>query len=160
MSFNMKVKYFVNNIERPVITIGPNESAKAAIEKLVEHNIGALPVCDDNGTMLGIITERDLLKECSQRLSAIGRTKVKNIMTEEVAVGTGDDDINYIMNVMTQMRIRHLPIMEGLRLQGMISARDIVESQLEQTKAKVRYLHDYIELLTAILQETKSHIDE
>jgi CBS-domain-containing membrane protein len=149
----MKAKEFINREERPVITIGPDESARSAIEKLVEHNIGALPVCDAKGAMLGIITERDLLKECSQRLSAIGRTKVKNIMTEEVAVGTCDDDVNYIMSVMTQMKIRHLPIMKGLTLEGMVSARDIMESQLEQTKANVRYLREYIELLEAILQK-------
>ena len=152
----MKVKDFLNIEKRPIITIGPNASIKAAIKKLVEHNIGALPVCDNNGNMLGIVSERDLLRECSQRNSAISKTKVKEVMTKEVAVGTFDDDISYIIDIMTQMKIRHLPIMEGLRLKSMISARDIVESQLEESKAQIRYLSDYTELLTAILQHKKA----
>ena len=152
----MKVKDFLNIEKRPIITIGSNASIQAAIKKLVEHNIGALPVCDNNGNMLGIVSERDLLRECSQRNSAISKTKVKEVMTKEVAVGTVDDDISYIIDIMTKMKIRHLPIMKGLRLKSMISARDIVESQLEESKAQIRYLSDYTELLTAILQHKKA----
>ncbi len=74
-------------------------------------------------------------------------------MTTEVAIGTVDDDINYVMDIMTQMWIRHSPIIKDLRLAGMISARDVIENQLEESKAQIRYLKDYMELLTAILQE-------
>ncbi|MFC2032735.1 CBS domain-containing protein [Chloroflexota bacterium] len=129
---------------RTVITIGPNETVGATIQKLVENNIGALPVCDDKGTILGIVSERDLLKECSQRSRAIGTTKIRDVMTKDIAIGIPEDDLDYVISIMTQKGIRHLPIMVGPKLEGMISIRDIVETQLEESDAQIRYLRDYI----------------
>ncbi len=128
----------------PVITIEPNETVQAAIQKLVENNIGALPVCEAKGKILGIVSERDLLKECSQRCSAIGSTRVKDVMTKDVAIGIPEDDIDYVMSIMAQKGIRHLPIMVGPKLESMVSMRDIVETMLEESKAQVRLLSDYI----------------
>jgi len=139
-----KVKDFLRTKGRPVITIGPNETAITAIQKLVENNIGALPVCDVKGTVLGILAERDLLRECSQRSRAIGSTRVKDIMTKDVIIGVPEDDLDYVLDIMTQKGIRHLPIMVGPKLEGIISMRDIVEVQLEESKATVRLLSDYI----------------
>ncbi len=62
----MKVKDFLKIKGRSVVTIGPDETIHTAIQKLVENNIGALPVCDAKGTMVGIVSERDLLRECGQ----------------------------------------------------------------------------------------------
>ena len=140
----MKIKEFLKNKNRTVIWIGPEETASAAIRMLVDNNIGALPVCDSKGQMIGIISERDLLKVCSNISAATGDTKVKDIMTKEVAIGIPDDDVDYVMSIMTQKGIRHLPIMAGPKLEGIISARDIIEEQLEKSKAQVRYLSDYI----------------
>ena len=154
----MKVKEFLAVREHNVITVDSNATIYRVIHMLVENKIGALPVCDKNGIMEGIITERDLLKVCTQSGERISRIKVKNVMTKDVLIGLPEDDIDYVMNVMTQQRIRHLPIMDGLELVGMISARDIVESQLKQSKAEIRHLSDYLELLKVILQDT-SHTD-
>lgn len=140
----MKIKDLLKIKDRPIITIGPDETVHAAIQKLVKNNIGALPVCDAKGAMIGIVSERDLLKECSQRSGMIGNTKVKDVMTKDVAIGIHEDDIGYIMSIMTQKRIRHLPIMAGGKLEGMISIRDIIEVELEESKAQVRYLSDYM----------------
>ena len=101
----MKINEFQKIKGRPLITSGPNETVHTAIQKLVENNIGSLPVCGANGTLLGIVTERDLLKECAQRSMAIGSTKVKDIMTKEVAIGIPEDDMNYVMEVMIQKGI-------------------------------------------------------
>lgn len=140
----MKIKDLLKIKGRPIITIEPDETVHAAIQKLVKNNIGALPVCDAKGAMIGIVSERDLLKECSQRSGVIGNTKVKDVMTKDVAIGIHEDDIGYIMSIMTQKRIRHLPIMAGGKLEGMISIRDIIEVELEESKAQVRYLSDYM----------------
>ena len=148
----MKINEFQKVKGRLLITSGPNETVHATIQKLAENNIGALPVCDANGKLLGIVTERDLLKECAHRNTTIGSAKVKDIMTKEVAIGIPEDDISYVMEVMIQKGIRHLPVMSGTKLIGMISARDIVEHQLEESRAKVRYLSDYLTLVTAIMQ--------
>ncbi len=140
----MKIHELLKTKGRPVLTIGPNESVLTAIRKLVENNIGALPVCDAKGAVVGIVSERDLLKESSERSRALGGTKVKDVMTKDVAIGIPEDDLDYAMSVMTQKGIRHLPIMVGPKLEGIISIRDVVETELEESKAQVRYLSDYI----------------
>jgi len=140
----MKVKDLLKIKGYTVTTIGPNETTHAAIQKLVENNIGALPVCDTKGTMLGIVSERDLLRVCSQRSRAIDSIKVKDAMTKNIAIGIPEDDLDYVMHIMTQKGIRHLPIMDGPKLAGILSMRDIVEAQLEESKAQVRFLGDYI----------------
>ena len=139
-----KIKDLLKIKGRSVITVKPNEPVQAAIQKLVDNDIGALPVCDDKGAILGIVSERDLLKECSQGSRMIGSTKVKDVMTKDVVIGIPEDELDYVLNIMTQKRIRHLPIMVGAKLEGIISIRDIVEEQLAESKAQVRYLGDYI----------------
>ena len=140
----MKVKDLLIKKACPVVTIGPDDSFVTATQKLVENNIGALPVCDAKGTLVGIVSERDLLKECSQHFKGIGNTKVKDMMTREVAIGTPEDELNYVMNIMTQKGIRHLPILDGPRLEGIISMRDMVETQLSECETTVRFLNEYI----------------
>ena len=141
---SIRVMDFLKMKSHPVITIGPNETVEAAIQKLVDNNIGALPVCDTKGAVLGIVSERDLLKECLQRSKAIQDTTVKDVMTKDIIIGILEDDLDYVMNIMTIRGIRHLPIMVGPKLEGMVSMRDIVYVQLEQSRAAVRFLSDYI----------------
>lgn len=139
----MKIKDILKIKDRPTQTIGPDDTVQAATQKLAENNIGALPVCDTKGMLLGIVSERDLLKEYSQG-SRAGSTKIKDVMTKDVAIGIPEDELEYIMGMMTQRGIRHLPIMVGPKLGGIISMRDIVETQLEESKVEVRYLSNYI----------------
>lgn len=141
---SMKVKDLLRTKGCSVITTGPDETIITAIQKLVENNIGALPVCNAKGTILGIVSERDLLKECSLRSSKISNTKVKDVMTKDVAIGIPEDGLDYIMEIMTQKGIRHLPILDGPKLAGIMSMRDMIDAQLEETKATVRFLNDYI----------------
>jgi len=136
----MKIRDFLKIKARPVITIGPNDTLSSATQKLVENNIGALPVCDNQGMLVGIISERDLLKECSQHSGILGNTKVQDVMTKSVAVGTPEDDLDYATSVMKQKSIRHLPIVVDQKIAGIISIRDIVSFQLEETKAQIRYI--------------------
>jgi CBS domain-containing protein len=136
----MKISDFLKIRAHPVITIGPNDTLSSAAQKLVENNIGALPVCDNQDVLVGIISERDLLKECSQRSGTLGNTRVQDVMTKSVAVGTPKDDLDYATSVMKQKGIRHLPIVVDQKLAGIISIRDIVSFQLEETKAQIRYI--------------------
>ncbi|MDP3879539.1 MAG: CBS domain-containing protein [Dehalococcoidales bacterium] len=140
----MKVKELLDKKGRAVITIGQNETIEAAIQKLVGNSIGALPVCDTKDKILGIVSERDLLKECSKSSKKIDSTRVKDVMTRDVAIGLPEDELDYVRSIMTQKRIRHLPIMAGARLEGIISMRDIIETQLEESRAQVRFFNDYV----------------
>jgi CBS domain-containing protein len=78
-------------------------------------------VSDSTGELIGIISERDLLRQWSKSDIVPSRIKVKDIMTKEVTIGMLDDDIGSIMEIMTQKRIRHLPVVVGSKIEGMIS---------------------------------------
>ncbi len=146
----MKIKDFLRAQNRPIIAIGPDDSVQAAMQKLVEHNIGAVPVCDARGTLKGIVSERDLLRKCSQSADAVSRAKVKDVMTREVATVTPEDDLDHVMKTMTEKGIRHLPVVAGTKVEGMISSRDVLPKQLEQYKVEVGYLSALHEAARAI----------
>jgi CBS domain-containing protein len=135
----MKIMDFTQLRGKPVVTVGPDETVASALDKLVKNNIGALPVVNAAGGLAGIVSERDVLNECSRSSKTIDKTPVRNIMTAEVAVGNLRDDLDYAISVMQQKRIRHLPILSDNKLIGMISMRDIIDVQLSEVKAEVRY---------------------
>jgi len=126
---------------RAVVTVGPNEFVSAAIQKLAEHDRGALPVCNDKDELLGIITERDIVRKCFVRGVDFINKKIMDIMTKQVAIAIPDDDLDYAINAMKQERIRHIPIVDDKKVVGIISMRDILGFQYEETKAEIRYIH-------------------
>ena len=130
----------MNIKNRSVITIEPDETVPAAIKRLVENEIGAMPVCDSDGILLGIVSERDLLKECLTHSGAMGSIKVKDVMTKRVAIGHPDNDMEYAKSVMKQKWVRHLPITVDQKLYGIVSMRDLVDMQLEEVKAEIHYI--------------------
>jgi len=132
----LKIKDFKYRI---VVTVGPNDTISAAIQKLVEHDRGSLPVCNDKGELVGIITERDIVRKCFARSDAFANIKIQDIMSKQVAIGNPEDDLDYAISVMKQKRIRHLPIVDNQKVVGMISMRDLLGVQLEETKAEIRY---------------------
>ncbi|MFC1974752.1 CBS domain-containing protein, partial [Chloroflexota bacterium] len=125
--------------DRPLITIGPNGTVSAAIQKLVEHDRGSIPVCNENGELVGIITERDIVRKSFVRSDALANIKVEEVMTKEVAIGTSEDDLDYAVSVMKQKRIRHLPIVDSQKVVGMVSMRDLLDVQLNEAKTEIRY---------------------
>lgn len=135
----MKIKEFLKTKGNRLITINPDETIKAALKKLVDNNIGALPVCDTTGNLVGIISERDMLKECLNRSESIDTTKVQDVMIRSVAVATPDDNLNYATSVMKQKNVRHLPVVVDSKVNGMISMRDIVNSRLKEVEAEIHY---------------------
>ena len=124
-----------------LITVGPDELVSAAIQKLADHNKGALPVCNDKNELIGIITERDIVRKCFVGGVDFRNKKIMDIMTKQVAIATLDDDLDYAVNTMKKKGIRHLPITEDKRVVGIISMRDIVGFQYEETKAEIKYIH-------------------
>ena len=126
---------------KSLITVGPDELVSAAIQKLADNNKGALPVCNDKNELVGIITERDIVRKCFVGGVDFKNKKIMDIMTKQVAIATLDDDLDYAVNTMKKKGIRHLPIMEDKRVVGIISMRDIVGFQYEETKAEIKYIH-------------------
>ena len=129
---------------RSAVTVKPKETISATIQKMIEHDRGALPVCDDKGELVGIITERDIVRKCFTGNLDCARLKIQDVMSRKVAIGNLEDDLDYAISVMKQERIRHLPVVDNKKVIGMISMRDLLGVRLEESTDKVRYLTDYI----------------
>jgi len=140
----MKIKEIRRIKGREIVTVGPNDAITQAIDALFEHKIGALPVCGNDGKLVGIISERDILKGLHERGRDIIGTKVKDLMTTDVIVGLPEDELEETLSTMTEKGVRHLPVMVGPRVIGMLSIRDVIEERLTECHSQVRYLSDYI----------------
>lgn len=139
----MQVREILQSKGRDVVTIAPQADVAEAIRVLVEHNIGALVVLSD-GQIRGIITERDLLRAASEDLEHLRDARVADLMTRSVITGTSDADIRAVMHVMSERRIRHLPIVDAGRLAGMISIGDVINALRVHSESENRHLHAYI----------------
>ena len=126
-----------------VFTISPERTVMEAVDILVEHNIGALLVVE-NAHPAGIITERDVLRLSRRDPSLLSTLPVSEIMTRDLIIGHPDDEVEHTMAVLTEAHIRHLPLMVGDQIAGMISIGDLVKSQLQEGAVTIRYLRDYI----------------
>ena len=140
----MKIKDISRIKGREPVTIKPADSLFTAIQKMVNNQIGAMPVCDFKGKLEGILSERDILKWINKGNTNVKNTKVADVMTREVIVGDPEDDLNDTLKTMTIKGIRHLPVMTGTRVVGILSLRDVIEERLTECNTQVEYLHDYI----------------
>lgn len=129
---------------RTLVTVGQDESVSVAILNMAEHDRGSIPVHDEKGELVGIITERDIVRKCVAHSKDCSRLKVRDVMSKRVVIGTPEDDLNYAIGVMKQHRIRHLPIVKNKKVTGIISMRDLLGVQLEEYTAQARFLSDYI----------------
>ncbi|MFH1069949.1 MAG: CBS domain-containing protein [Candidatus Glassbacteria bacterium] len=129
-----------------VYTTYDDKTIAEALAVLVEHNIGSLIVNDHQHNIAGIITERDIMRVSHRLGGEFLKAKVRDAMTprEELIVGVTEDTLDYIMQVMTQNKIRHVPIIHGERLLGMLSIGDVVKARLDAIQTENHYLRDYL----------------
>lgn len=140
----MKIRDILRTKGTDVILTSPEETVLAAMRTLVRHNIGSV-VVEEEGEVRGILTERDVLRLGSRDPQLLSTTLVREAMTEELVVGLPDDDIHYAMAIMTENRIRHLPVVEEGRMRGIISIGDLVNACRQEAEVENRYLRDYIQ---------------
>ena len=126
-----------------VWSIAPNSIVFDAIQLMADKNVGALPVVD-NGKLVGMISERDYTRKVSLKGKSSKQTPVREIMTQEVVTVKIADSINECMRVMTDCRIRHLPVMEGERMIGLVSLGDLVKWVISAQAATIEALQKYI----------------
>lgn len=139
----MKIREILERKGHEVVTVGPDGTVLDAMRILVEHDIGSV-VVTEGGDVVGILTERDVLRLGARDPAALASTRVGEAMTEDLVVGTPGDDIGYCMEIMTRNRVRHLPVMEGGELRGIVSIGDVVNASRRDKEAENRYLKDYI----------------
>tara|TARA_B100000315_G_scaffold259977_1_gene318482 strand:- start:1644 stop:2078 length:435 start_codon:yes stop_codon:yes gene_type:complete len=113
----------------------PDETISKAATVMTTRNIGALPVIDQSGDLIGIISERDIVHGFSERRAALNDQKVSDLMTTDVITCHLDDEVNEIMAEMQKHNIRHVPVLDASRLFSIISSRDLMAAVLKETKA-------------------------
>ncbi|MFZ1058004.1 MAG: CBS domain-containing protein, partial [Candidatus Rokuibacteriota bacterium] len=125
------------------ITIRPEQTVRDALVLLAKHNIGALVVVNAAGMPVGIVSERDIVREAARNEQVFGRA-MSEIMTRDVITGVPEDDLASVANLMTEKRIRHLPVVTGGKLIGIISIGDVVKAQRDKYQGEAETLETQI----------------
>ncbi len=140
----MKVKDILAAKGNRVVTIEKNIKIIDAMAIFSANRIGSLLIVDKDNKIEGIIGARDVLMAVVNHPDNVKNMTVDMIMTTNLIIGTEDDHVDYILAVMTENRIRHIPIMQGKELRGMVSIGDVVKALLKEKDVENRYLKDYI----------------
>lgn len=139
----MKVRNILATKKGRIFTIGPDDPVRRAVALFVEHRIGALVVVDEAEHVVGIVSERDVIRFAHHDEQLFGRP-VRDIMTRHVIIGMPQDDVISVAHTMLERRFRHLPIMEDDKLVGFISIGDVLKTQRDAYKGEVETLETQI----------------
>jgi CBS domain-containing protein len=126
-----------------VWSIAPNATVFDAIQLMADKNVGALPVVE-NGKLVGIISERDYTRKVILKGKSSKETPVRDIMTLEPVTAHPSDSVSECMHVMTEKRVRHLPVIEGSEMIGLVSIGDLVRRIISAQTATIDNLEKYI----------------
>ncbi len=140
----MKISRILATKGTETITIHPEKTISEAIYLLEENNIGALPVLDAADRLVGILTERDIIRNLVKDEAVFGKT-VASLMTRDVITGLVQDDLESAAITMTEKRFRHLPILDGEKLIGIVSIGDVVKAQRDEYRGLVDTLQTLID---------------
>lgn len=139
----LRVKYLLADKGNQVWSIEPEDPVLEAIQLMADKHIGALPVIR-NGELLGIVSERDYARKVILLGRSSAETPVWEIMTSPVTTVTSDDTVHHCMQLVTEKRIRHLPVVEKGKLIGIISIGDLVKAVIEEQQHTIDQLERYI----------------
>ncbi len=140
----MQVKDILEAKKHEVITAARETTVPDAMELLISNKISCLPVVGSGDQLMGIISDKDIFSEARKDPTGFTGLAVSDLMTENVIVGLEDDEIAYIAGIMTNNRIRHVPIVREKKLIGLVSVGDVVKTQMESMQIENRYLKQYI----------------
>ena len=127
-----------------VFTVTPGTSIAQLSQQLSTRRIGSVLVLDGEGSVAGIVSERDLVRALASHGAKAMELEARQVMTREVITCDPDDSIDRVMQTMTQGRFRHLPVVRHGELLGLVSIGDVVKARLEETKHETEALKAYI----------------
>lgn len=127
-----------------VVTVSPSDSIQTIVGLLASHRIGAVVVLDGKGSIAGIVSERDIVRAMAADAASVMTRTAKDIMTAKVMTCEPNDSEAELMQLMTENRIRHLPVVSGGRLAGMISIGDVVKLRMEAIEREAEEMKTYI----------------
>ena len=144
MQVSGKVSGILARKKSPTVwSIGPNAMVFDAIRLMDEKNVGALPVVD-NKTLVGIVSERDYIRKVIVKGRSAKDTRVSDIMTKQVVTVNPSNSVTECMRIITEKRVRHLPVLEGADLVGILSIGDVVNWLISAQAATINNLERYI----------------
>lgn len=140
----MKAREYLATLKRVIVTCRPEDTIETAATLLATNHIGAMPVRDLNGRIIGMFSERDIIRAFSQRGREVERSLVGDLMATKLVVCTPDDPMVTARKLMKANRVRHLPVMEDGHLVGLLSISDVLEAILQDTDMEVHVLRDHV----------------
>lgn len=130
--------------DRELYTVKSGTFVVNAVLYMAEKNIGAVGVVDKNENLIGLFSERDLLKRVVGLYKEPSKTLIDEVMTKTLVTATPDAPYQVILNKMKELNIRHMPIIENNKLIGMVSFRDLLELEFQVKADEIKYLQEYI----------------
>lgn len=140
----MTVKAILERKGHDVFTLGPNEKLSTAIKILADNRIGALVITNGDRKIVGILSERDIVRViCRLGAAALDQT-VRDVMTPKVSICNENHTVNEVMEIMTRGRFRHLPVEKNGLLDGIVSIGDVVKRRIEDVEREAQQIREYI----------------
>ena len=139
-----KVSSVLKHKGHDVVTVAPQQTVASVVKVLAQNRIGAVPVINEEGQLIGIISERDIIRGMSEHSDAVLTLAVDQLMTRDVKTCSSEDQLVDLMEVMTLQRIRHLPVIQNGALHGIVSIGDDVKQRLEEVQSEAEELRRYI----------------
>ncbi len=140
----MKLSRILQRKGGGVATVRPDRPILEVVEELKRRRIGAVVVTDANDHMVGILSERDIVHALAGEGPDLTRLTAADLMTPQVQCCTPDHDVNYVMRQMTDGGFRHVPVLEGEQLTGIISIGDVVRARIDELENERAELQRYI----------------
>jgi CBS domain-containing protein len=140
----MKIGEFLKSARQRLVTCAPDDTLDAAAKLLHAHAIGAMPVCQMMTRMVGIVSERDLVRTFATKGCDLRDMRVRDIMTTRVISCAPDDTMQEAQEIMRKNRFRHLPVVEGGRVLGILSIRDTLALRLQESEYEINVLRDVV----------------
>jgi CBS domain-containing protein len=140
----MTVKAILEQKGHDVFTLGPNEKLSTAAKLLSERRIGALVVTNGDRKIVGILSERDIVRIIGKDGAAALDKTVREVMTPKVSICNENHTVNEVMEIMTRGRFRHLPVEKNGHLDGIVSIGDVVKRRIEDVEREAEQIRDYI----------------
>jgi CBS domain-containing protein len=139
----MRIADVLRNKGAAVVTINPEAMVRELLAGLAEQNIGAMVVVGNEG-VVGIVSERDVVRQLHTHGAGVLTRPISTIMTATIATCTKSDTVDEISVLMTKNRVRHVPVLDGNKLIGIVSIGDVVKTRMEELEAEQEQLHSYI----------------
>jgi CBS domain-containing protein len=140
----MNVGEYLQRAQQRLVTCKPDDAIETVAKLLDAHAIGAMPVCEPDGRMVGIISERDLVRTLATRGDAMRKMRVTEVMTKRVVSCGPDSTMQAAQDLMRNNRFRHLPVVAAGQVVGILSIRDTLATRLKESELEINVLRDIV----------------